>query len=171
MKNTFPTQKSILSSEAIKEHILTQYNLNGNYDCRFLTHGLNDTYRVKDIDQDYYLRVYRYEWRSKEDIISEIKLLNHLDKNEEISVASPIKKNNGEILLNSLVTKIITEEERTIGVLYRHTSKKDEKEIRIFANNIIANASVPITVGNLLYTKNMVKFKWKNTQSKTIRFF
>ena len=74
-------------------------------------------------------------------------------------LGSIIKKNNGEILLNSLVTKIITEEERTIGVLYRHTSKKDEKEIRIFANNIIANASVPITVGNLLYTKNMVKFK------------
>lgn len=96
MSEFFPVQKTILSCEAIKDKILSQYDIEQDHTCRFIRHGLNDTYKIHNDKNTYYLRVYRYNWRSRNDIISEIKLLNQLEKNDQISVAAPVIKNNGE---------------------------------------------------------------------------
>ena len=99
MSKYFPVQKTILSCEAIKERIFSQYNIEKAHTCRFFNHGLNDTYKIENDQKTYYLRVYRKNWRSKDDVISEIKLLNHLSKNKKISVAVPIKNIDGEYMM------------------------------------------------------------------------
>ncbi|MCK4699557.1 MAG: NAD(P)/FAD-dependent oxidoreductase, partial [Bacteroidales bacterium] len=65
-------------------------------------------------------------------------LSNHL--------ATFIEDNGGKVILNNLVTDIITDNNKAIGVIYRKKQKKPEKA---FAGNIIANAAIP-NVANLL---------------------
>lgn len=110
----FPVQKSILSCEAIRESILSLYRIEQKYTCRFFNHGVNDTYRIEGEYDNYYLRIYRYNWRRKEDIISEIKLLNFLKNCEQISVSAPIMKIDGEFL-----TEINAPEGLRYAVLFR----------------------------------------------------
>ena len=62
---------------------------------------------------------------------------------------SIIKNNGGEILTKKRVTKIITENNKAIGVEYQNTDSKTSENETAFAQNIISNASIP-AVGNLL---------------------
>jgi all-trans-retinol 13,14-reductase len=57
--------------------------------------------------------------------------------------ADVIKKNNGEILFNSQVTSIITENSKAIGV-------RTKTGIEYFAQNIVSNASATETFHNLI---------------------
>lgn len=90
--------KSILSCDALRKEVLSNYDLKQNYTLRFIRQGLNDTYKIETESNVYYLRICRYDWRTKEDIISEIKLINHLSKNRQISVADPIMKKDGDFI-------------------------------------------------------------------------
>ncbi|MDA3838390.1 MAG: phosphotransferase [Candidatus Delongbacteria bacterium] len=100
MSVKLPVLKSILSCDGIIEKILTLYDLDIDISCRFIRQGLNDTYKIDTKDIVYYLRIYRYNWRTKEDIKSEIKLLNHLSKNKQINLSTPIKKKDGNYISN-----------------------------------------------------------------------
>lgn len=114
MKTLFPVQKSILSCEAIKENLLSLYAIEENYTCRFFRNGVNDTYKIEGESINYYLRIYRFNLRRKEDIISEINLLNHLGESDQISVATPIKKKDG-----SFLTELNTQEGLRYAVLFK----------------------------------------------------
>lgn len=57
-----------------------------------------------------------------------------------------IRKNGGKVILKHLVTEIITDNNKAIGVIYKKKQKNPEK---VFADNIIANAAIP-NVANLL---------------------
>jgi len=72
-------------------------------------------------------------------------------------LARIIKENKGDILINHTVTKILTENDKVTGVVYKRNNFNSEKIV--YANNIIANVSVPNTIGTLLQTKNLHKFK------------
>lgn len=98
MKEIFPTHKSIFTVEAIKKKILSEFNLSFDCECIFFKPGLNDTYKVLDNENEYYLRVYTNQWRTKSDIESELELINHLHESS-VEVAIPVKKNNGEYLI------------------------------------------------------------------------
>jgi Ser/Thr protein kinase RdoA (MazF antagonist) len=65
--------------------------------CRFFTPGLNDIYVVKASEDTCYLRVSICNWRTREDIEAEIRLLNQLHKNG-IPVAVPVQDNNGKYI-------------------------------------------------------------------------
>jgi len=65
-------------------------------------------------------------------------LSNHL--------AAFIEDNGGKVILKHLVTDIITDDNKAIGVVYRKKKKRSKKA---FADNIIANAAIP-NVANLL---------------------
>ena len=67
-------------------------------------------------------------------------------------LANFITKNGGEVIFKHLVTEIITENNKAIGVKYK-SSKKESSEINTaFADEIIANAAIP-NVANLLLPK------------------
>ena len=129
MSEYFPVQKTILSQDALKERILPLYDIEKDHTIRFFHNGLNDTYKVENGTDTYYLRVYRYDWRSKDDINSEITLLNHLSKNKKISVAVPVKKIDGKF-----VTEINSSEGTRYAALFKSAlgSKKRLNDKRSF---------------------------------------
>jgi len=65
-------------------------------------------------------------------------------------LAEKINSNGGEILTRHLVTKIITENGKAIGVEYRQNVKKETENKKAFSKYIIANAAVPNVANELL---------------------
>lgn len=68
-----------------------------------------------------------------------------------------ITNNGGTILLNHSVTRIICDDEKALGVAYTAKGEKDSLPIEIFANHIIANASLPAIAENLLPQQHGLK--------------
>lgn len=61
-----------------------------------------------------------------------------------------IERNGGKVILNHLVTKIITENNKAVGVEYKSVKDQEAKSIRENADIIIANAAVPNVAYDLL---------------------
>jgi Ser/Thr protein kinase RdoA (MazF antagonist) len=80
MNTLFPTTYSILSAAALASEILPDFGI-GDATCQFFTGGFNDTYRVRTSQgKVYYLRVYRSRWRTLDNILYELDVLNHLHR-------------------------------------------------------------------------------------------
>lgn len=98
MNNEFcPIQTTIFSSKGLIESVLNKYSLEKPIECYFFKQGVNDTYIVRDVSNNYYFRVYKYDLRTKEEIEAEIEYLNDLNTHD-ISVSRPIKNNEGNYL-------------------------------------------------------------------------
>jgi Ser/Thr protein kinase RdoA (MazF antagonist) len=110
----FPVQYSTLSSEALKEKILSKYAFHNEVRCEYLYRGLNDNYLVHDADSKYILRVYRHAWRNLQDIESEMELLQYL-KSNGVSVSFPIPDKE-----NTLIQKISAPEGLRHAVLFSY---------------------------------------------------
>jgi Ser/Thr protein kinase RdoA (MazF antagonist) len=95
----FPAAWPVLASDALAERVLSQYPLGDVPTCEFVRSGLNDTYRVRDGAQSYYLRVYVHGWRELHDIKAEVALLNHLHAHE-LPVSYPIATLGGEYIFS-----------------------------------------------------------------------
>lgn len=65
-------------------------------------------------------------------------------------LAEKITSNGGEILTRHLVTKIITENGKAIGVEYRQNTKKETENKKAFSKYIVTNAAVPNVASGLL---------------------
>jgi phytoene dehydrogenase-like protein len=65
-------------------------------------------------------------------------------------LASVIESNGGEIILRHLVTEIIVENNKAIGVRYRKTSGSNTEMHEAYGNSIVANAAIPNVVNELL---------------------
>lgn len=65
-------------------------------------------------------------------------------------LAKIIKDNGGRVLLGNLVTKILTENNKAIGVEYKKSLRRDKKLQKVFAKTIIANAAIPNVANELL---------------------
>jgi all-trans-retinol 13,14-reductase len=76
-------------------------------------------------------------------------------------LASVIKENGGKILYEHLVTKIITENSRAIGVEYQSKENNKNLILRVYAETIIANAAIPIVANKLLTGDDACKMKKK----------
>ncbi len=76
-----------------------------------------------------------------------------------------IKENGGEVVLNHLATKIITNKNKAIGVEYINKLKKDKEIKKIFAKNIIANTAI-LNVIDLLDAEAREKLKLKTKNLK-----
>jgi len=63
-------------------------------------------------------------------------------------LAEYIKANGGEIVYNHLVTEIIVDEDKAVGIKYK--KKNSDKIIEVYGENIIANASIPQIADKLL---------------------
>jgi len=69
-----------LTADAIRDQVLPHYALPPPLRCRFLMRGMHDNYLVEDAAGKYVLRVYRGRWRSRDEILFELELLDHLHR-------------------------------------------------------------------------------------------
>jgi Ser/Thr protein kinase RdoA (MazF antagonist) len=88
---------SRLSSRWIAEQILPLYPLTRIVRCQYYVFGLHDNYIVEDGEKRYILRIYRNDWRSREEALFELDLLNFLGKT--VPVAFPIATKDGNYCL------------------------------------------------------------------------
>ncbi|RZP96961.1 hypothetical protein D8T65_22235 [Vibrio vulnificus] len=90
--------ESRLSERTIGSIAAEHFQLPSYASCEFFFRGCNDTYRLEAAGRYYALRVYRYNWRSPEEILSELSLLNQLSQISDL-VAQPIIPENGEPMI------------------------------------------------------------------------
>ncbi len=77
-----------------------------------------------------------------------------------------IQDNDGEVLLGHIVEKIIVEDNKAIGVEFRKTRDEKTETKKIFAEKIIANASIPSVVNSLLSSDEATVLKSKTRNFK-----
>jgi len=94
---TFPTIQSTLSSKALATFVCEKYSLTSNTTCKLLKTGINHTYQIDCEENSYILRVYCFQWRTKEEISEELRLLNLL-KQQNINVSFPIVDHSGNMI-------------------------------------------------------------------------
>jgi Ser/Thr protein kinase RdoA (MazF antagonist) len=94
----FPVTDSNLRADALVEQVLSQYELGAVRRCRLHHRGLNDTYKVEyGQDRTYFLRIYRADWRSREEIDTEIAILLHLAQHE-VNVSIPVSRTDAQVV-------------------------------------------------------------------------
>jgi Ser/Thr protein kinase RdoA (MazF antagonist) len=95
--NPFPVSSSILSAPHIAQFLKQTYHLGESTECRIIKAGVNHTYKVSDDNGNYIFRVYALNWRTKEEIEEELKLVNLL-KEKGIQVSYPIADAKGNFI-------------------------------------------------------------------------
>ena len=93
----FPVTASTISAKELGIFAKEKYGLNKNFVCNLFRTGINHTYFLSDNETKFALRVYSHNWRSKSEIIEEIKLLNLLKENN-LGVSFPIQDKNGAFI-------------------------------------------------------------------------
>ncbi len=93
----FPVTTSTLSAKELGDFIKDKYHLNEDFKCELFRTGMNHTYFLSNDSKKYVLRVYSHNWRTKTEIVEEIKLLKLLKEND-LSVSFPIQDKNGEFI-------------------------------------------------------------------------
>lgn len=97
MTELFQVINSTLSSDKLGAFIQQQYNLSATTKCQLFRAAMNHLYIVTDGDQKFVFRVYTYNWRTKQEISEELRLLLHLKENNA-AVAHPISDHSGQFI-------------------------------------------------------------------------
>ncbi|WP_394994839.1 phosphotransferase [Emticicia sp.] len=85
----FPVISSNLSPVYLGIFLQEKYSFDKNTQCHLLKAGINHTYLVENQNEKFIFRIYSLNWRTKNEILEEINLLNLL-KTQNISVSYPI---------------------------------------------------------------------------------
>lgn len=94
----FPTRDSNLQADALRRRILVHYPIGEITRCRFHARGLNDTYKIETgTGKSYFLRIYRAGWRTREQIETELAVLQHLARCN-VSVSVPVVRTDDAVL-------------------------------------------------------------------------
>src|SRR5690349_5500904 len=93
----FSVTSSILSTADLATFVSEQYSLLPNTTCKLLKTGINHTYLIRSDSSTFILRVYSYNWRTKEEITEELNLLTLL-KQHGISVSYPVADHTGNFI-------------------------------------------------------------------------
>lgn len=107
---------STISSESIKQLLLSQYYFDGSVTVQFIQMGANDTYLVTTDQHKYIFRLYRKSRQNFESILYEIDFLLHLHAHD-VPVSIPLKNS----IKQYLVALDCTEGTR-YGVLFDYAS-------------------------------------------------
>ncbi|APU10069.1 homoserine kinase [Cellulophaga lytica] len=92
---SFPVTASTLSATALCKLVKEKYQLTEDFKCLLYRTGINHTYFIKNKHNTYVLRVYCYNWRTKQEILEELKLLELLKDNQHsVSYALTDKNKN-----------------------------------------------------------------------------
>ena len=93
----FPVIASILSDVEIGKFVKEKYALNENFNCKLFRTGVNHTYFISDNEITFVVRVYCYNWRTKNEIQQELELLKLLESHN-ISISYPISDKKGNYI-------------------------------------------------------------------------
>ena len=93
----FPVLDSILATGHLALFVRKKYNLGINTTCKVLRTGINHTYLISDNESKYVFRVYSYNWRSRTEILEELRFINLLRENV-ISVSYPFSDTSGNYI-------------------------------------------------------------------------
>jgi Ser/Thr protein kinase RdoA (MazF antagonist) len=116
----FPVTDSTLCASSLLEQVLSQYDLGNIKRCRLHHRGLNDTYKVEcSEDRTYFLRIYRAGWRSREQIETEIAILQHLAR-QKVNVSTVVSRTDAQVL-----TPLDCAEGRRFGALFTSAPGKE----------------------------------------------
>jgi Ser/Thr protein kinase RdoA (MazF antagonist) len=89
-----PVTYSILSSDALAQKIVDDFDVPTEVSCELVRPGSNDTYLVKAGRAEFVARVYGSQWRSLSEISYELDLLTHL-ASRGVHVSLPIPGRDG----------------------------------------------------------------------------
>ena len=95
MKNLKYTY-SQLSSDSVCHEASLHYELSNVANCKFYVLGLHDNYLIDCEDEKYFLRIYRNDWRSPQEIQFELELLTYLDA-KGVSAGIPLATKAGKL--------------------------------------------------------------------------
>jgi Ser/Thr protein kinase RdoA (MazF antagonist) len=110
----FPVSNSTLSSEHLAVFLAKEYNLELPVHCKLLKTGISHTYLLSTPTEKFIFRIYSLNWRTKTEILEEIRLINHLWKND-IPVSYPIADPSG-----NYIKEFNAPEGIRLGVMFSH---------------------------------------------------
>ena len=94
---SFPVISSILSAAHLNFFLQDKYGFRQSSSCKLLKAGINHSYLIIDGDNKYVFRVYSLNWRTKEEIEEELRLLNLL-RQDGVPVSYPIADEHDEYI-------------------------------------------------------------------------
>lgn len=94
---SFPVSNSTLSSDPLAHFLQKEYKFGSKTDCKLLKTGISHTYLVRTESENFIFRLYSLNWRTKTEILEEIRLINHLKENE-VPVSYPIADPEGNYI-------------------------------------------------------------------------
>jgi len=110
----FPATESTLSAAHLGEFLKTKYSLSQGATCSLFRTGMNHLYMIADGETKYVFRVYTHGWRSRGEILEEVRLLLHF-RDSNVPVSYPVPDSGGEY-----VQQFDAIEGLRIGVLYSY---------------------------------------------------
>lgn len=87
---------SQLAAEPARQFVEAHYKLGARLSCKFFVLGLHDNYLLESDDKKYILRIYRNNWRSKDEIQFELELLAFLGR-QNARVADPLLTKDSDL--------------------------------------------------------------------------
>lgn len=93
----FPVIHSTLSAKHVGLFLQNMYSLSRNTTCELLKAGINHSYLITDGSSRFIFRIYSLNWRTKNEILAEINLLNLLHQ-KNIPVSYPVIDNNSNYI-------------------------------------------------------------------------
>lgn len=85
----FPVVHSVLSASSLQAHLMSAYSLGEQTEVKLFRAAMNHLYVVTDEENQFVFRVYTANWRTKQEIEEELRLLIYLNQNKA-SVSFPI---------------------------------------------------------------------------------
>jgi Ser/Thr protein kinase RdoA (MazF antagonist) len=108
----FPVSNSTLSAKHVGFFVQSLYALSANTTCKLLKTGINHSYLITDDSTKFVFRVYSLNWRTRNEISAEIKLLNLLHQSN-IPISYPITDSN-----SNYIQELNAPEGDRLGVLF-----------------------------------------------------
>ena len=93
----FPVTNSTLSPAHLAEFVRNAYHIKTDLTCKLLKTGISHTYLITGDTERFVFRNYSLNWRTKAEILEEIRLVNLLKENH-LPVSHPIADPDGEYI-------------------------------------------------------------------------
>lgn len=126
---------SIISNNFLVELVKEKFKLGPETTCEIIRIGVNHTYLIQTRTDKYVLRLYTFNWRTKLEILEEIKLLLLLNENN-IGISYPIQDQSG-----AYIQKINAIEGERFAVLFSYAKGEVVKNL---SKNICYNLGIQI---------------------------
>lgn len=165
----FPVTESTLSAHHVGQLLQERYDLSEKTECKLFRTGMNHLYMVADGQAKFVFRVYTFNWRTKLDIVEELRLLNHLKQNHA-PVTYPIA-DKGE----QLIQEFNAPEGKRYGVLFSFAYGRKTARFTPTTSHFIGQALAKIHQSTEGFVLNRVTYNNKvlltDSMERTKRFF